>query len=95
LPQALQVLADGHGVWRLVALDERGDSREYQAVVGAIEIVCSDDVGNLIPSALIEHEAAEQRLLGLDRVRRQPEALSCPAGKLGCCGFRHPPLSSA
>ena len=95
LPEALQVLADGDGVGRLVALDERGDGREDQAMVGAIEIVGGDDVGDLVPGALIEHEAAEQRLLGFDRVRRQPEALGSPAGELGCCGFGHPALSGA
>jgi hypothetical protein len=89
------VLADGDGVGRLVALDERSDGGEDQAMVGAIEIVTADYVGNLIPGALVEHEAAEHRLLGFDRVRRQPEAFGSSASELGCCGFGHPALSGA
>ncbi len=70
LPEALQVLADGDGVGRLVALDERRNRREDQPMVGAVEIVRGDDVRNLVPRSLIEHQTAEQRLLGFDRVRR-------------------------
>ena len=39
LPEALQVLADGDGIGRLVALDERGDGSEDQAMIGAVEIL--------------------------------------------------------
>ena len=60
LPEALQVLADGDGVGRLVALDERGDRSEDQPMVGAIEILGGDDVGDLVPGALIQHQPAEQ-----------------------------------
>ena len=72
LPKALQMLANRDGIGRLIALDERRHGREDQAVVGTIKVICGDDVGDLIPRPLIEHEAAEQRLLGFDGVRRQP-----------------------
>ena len=39
LPEALQVLADGDGIGRLVALDERRDRAEDQPVIGAVEIL--------------------------------------------------------
>ncbi len=90
LTEPLQVLADGDGVGRLVALDEVRDGQEDQPVVGAIQILGGDDVRNLIPRSLIEHEPAEQRLLGLYRVRREPQPLRGAAGDIGgCSGFGH------
>jgi hypothetical protein len=45
----------------------------------------------LIPRALIEHETAEQRLLGFDGVWRQAQSLRRATGDLGgSCGFGHP-----
>jgi hypothetical protein len=89
------MLADRDGVGRLIALDERRHGAEDQAVVGAIEVFGRDDVGDLVPRALIEHQAAEQRLLGFDRVRRQPQALGGAASKLRCGEFGHPALLGA
>src|SRR5690606_31989412 len=69
LPLPAELLADRHGVRRLVQVDELGDRAEDQAVIGAVEMLRGDDVRDLIPRALVEQQAAEQRLLGLDRVR--------------------------
>jgi hypothetical protein len=69
------------------------DGREDQPMVGAVQILGGHDVRDLIPGALIEHQAAEQRLLGFDGMWRQPQTLRGPAGELGgCCGFGHPVL---
>jgi hypothetical protein len=70
LTEALEMLTDRYRVGRLAAFDERADYLEDQAVIGAIEVVDVDGVGDLIPGALVEHEAAEQRPFRFDRVRR-------------------------
>src|SRR5690606_20317763 len=71
-------LADGDRVGRLVALDERRDRVEDQAVIGAVEIGRLDGVGDLVPRAVIEHEPAEHRALGFDGMRREPQLLGGP-----------------
>ena len=48
---------------------------EDQAMVGAIQVVGTDDVGDLVPGAVIEHEPPEQRLVVLVRVRREAQPL--------------------
>ena len=75
LPGTLQVLGDGYRVGRLVARDELRDRAEDQPMIGAVEILGDHDVRDLVPRALIQHQPAEQRLLGLDRVRRQAELI--------------------
>ena len=37
-----------------------------QAVIVAVEIVVTDDVGNIFPGAVVEEHAADDRLLRLD-----------------------------
>ena len=44
-------------------------------MIGAVEILDAEHVRDLIPRALVEHEPAEQRLLGFDRMRRQPQLI--------------------
>jgi hypothetical protein len=39
-------------------------------VLVAIEILLADDVGDLVEGAVVQQQAAQHRLLGLDRVRR-------------------------
>ncbi len=81
LSGALQVLGDGDRVRRLVALDELRDRAEDQPMIGAVEVLDVDDVRDLVPGALVQHQPAEQRLLGLDRVRRQAELVrGCERG---------------
>jgi hypothetical protein len=43
------------------------------AVVVAVEIVGRHQVGDAVERLVVEQQRAEQRLLRLDRVRRQPE----------------------
>src|SRR5690348_15440461 len=84
------MLADGDGIGRLIALDETRRGVEDEAVVGAVEIVRRDHVCNLIPRPLIEHETAEQRLLGFYGVWRESEPLGRASGEVGGYGgFGH------
>src|SRR5262249_46813760 len=86
----LQVLANRDRVWRLIALDELRDRAEDQPVIGAVEVVDAYDVRDLVPRALIEHEAAEQGLLGLDGMRRQPDLVRGRERRSGrWSGFGH------
>ena len=64
LTGSLQMLADGDRVGRLITLDELRDRSEDQPVIRAVQIVDAHDVRDLVPRALIEHEPAEQGLLG-------------------------------
>ena len=75
---ALEMPGQGDGIARLVALDQAGDRREDQPVIVAVKILGEHPVGDLIPGRGIEHQSAEHRLLGLDRMRRQPQALAAP-----------------
>ena len=43
------------------------------AVVVAVEVLARDQVGDLVERLVVEQQRAEQRLLGLHRVRRKPE----------------------
>ena len=58
-------LRHGHRVAGAVRLDELGDRCKDQLVITAIEVFALDEVGNPIPGAGIEHQAAKDGLLGL------------------------------
>jgi hypothetical protein len=60
----------------LTALDQARNRVEYQAMIVAIEIFGDHTIGDLIPGRRVEHEAAEHRLLGLDRMRRQAQPVA-------------------
>jgi len=47
--------------------------REDAAMVVAIKVGLADDVGDAVPGCIVQQQAANQRLLGLDRMRRQLE----------------------
>jgi hypothetical protein len=77
---ALEYSRQGHRIAGLVALDESRGGAEDQPVVIAVEIIGVDPVGDLVPGGRIDHQAAENRLLGLDRMRRQPQTIVGRAG---------------
>ena len=84
------MLADGDGIGRLVALDERGDGAEDQAMVGAVQVVGGDDVGDLVPRALVEHQAAEQATARLRPSAAATAGVRSPGGRARrFCGFGH------
>jgi hypothetical protein len=55
---------------------------ENQPVIVAVKIPGDNAVGNLIPSRGVEHESAQNRLLGFDRMRRQAQAVSGADGTI-------------
>ncbi len=75
LTVALELLAYRDRIGRLIALDEIRDRAEDQPVVGAVEVFDAQNVCDLVPRALVEHEPAQQRLLGLDRMRRETQLI--------------------
>ena len=74
LAALLQKLRYRHNVAGVTVFHELGDRLEDEPVVFAVEILGTDNIADLIPSGLVEHQPAEQRLLGFDRVGRNLEA---------------------
>ncbi len=61
---------DRHHVVGLVSLGQRGDGTENQAMIMAVKVLLVDDVGDFIPRAVVQHQATDDRLFCLQRVRR-------------------------
>ncbi len=91
---ALELFGDGDDVAGTTAADQRGQSLEDQAVIGAIEIRRRNDVGNLVPGAAIDQQRTEHRLLGFDRVRRRQIFIArAPPSRRGRSGtLMRPPI---
>ena len=51
-------------------------------MVAAVEMRRGEDSGNVVPGAVVDEDTAQNRLLGLDRMRRDPERQS--AGSRRC-----------
>jgi hypothetical protein len=77
----LDRLGDRDDVGGLALLDELGDVPEDAPVIVAIEIVDRDRVADAIPRAVVEEQPAENRLLRLDRVRRDLQADELAVGR--------------
>ena len=52
------------------------DRVEHGTMVVAVELPPGEDVGDPVPGAVVDEDAAEDRLLGLDRVRREAKRVS-------------------
>ena len=72
----LEMARQGHGIARLAALDQGGRGFEDQPMVAAVEILGEHAIGNLVPGGGVQHETAQDRLLRLDRVRRQAQGFA-------------------
>ena len=72
LTAAIEPLRHRNGVARLSLVAEAGDRFEHGSMVVAIEIRRSEDPGDSIPGVIVDEHAAEHRLLGFDRMRRNP-----------------------
>ena len=70
---ALDRLEHRDHVGRAGLLDQARDVAPDAAVVVAVEVLAGDQVGDLVERLVVEQQRAEQRLLRLHRVRRQPE----------------------
>ena len=71
LVRIAQRLEHRHRVGRLAGVDESADRREDQSVVVAIEVIGADQIGNAVPSGVVEKQSAEHGLLGFDGMRRR------------------------
>ena len=69
LAVALEVFRHGHDIAGTRFGDERTDRLEDQAMVVAVEIIGGNTVTDLVPGGGVEQQAAQDGLLGLDRMR--------------------------
>ncbi|CRI63137.1 hypothetical protein THIOKS11170027 [Thiocapsa sp. KS1] len=84
---ALEGLGEGYNVEGLVRSGELGDGLEDEAVLAPIEVTLGDHVGDAVPGAVVQHETAEQGLLGVDVVRRDAQLVEVRA-RGGALGIR-------
>ena len=68
-----EVLGQRDRVGRFAAPGQFGDRREDLLVVAAVEVLRGQAVGDRVPGAVVEQQAAQHGLLGLDRVRRHAQ----------------------
>src|SRR5882672_1432339 len=76
---AFKVSGKSDGVAGLVAFDQAGDGLEDEPMVVAVEVLGDHTIRDLVPGGGIEHQTAQHRLLGLDRMGRQAEPLAASA----------------
>ena len=69
----LQRILHGQRIGRSARTQQIGDVLPYHPVIMPIEVIIGDDVGNIFPGAVVQQQPAQHRLLGLDRMRRQPQ----------------------
>src|SRR5690606_25860028 len=86
-------LAEGDRVVGAVLLGKLADRAVDQLVVAAVEVAVDQVVGDAVVGIGRQHQSAEHRLLGLDRLRRHAQLLD-PAiaawfiAEPGTCGHR-------
>ena len=64
------MLGQGHHVKGVIALGQLVHGAKDQPVVMSIEVAIGDLIQHALPGIVVEHQATEYSLLGLDRVRR-------------------------
>ncbi len=69
----VEPLGKGYHIIRLRARGEAGDGAKDQAMIAPVKIVFAHQVRDVVPGEIVEHEATQHRLLGLDGVRRRLE----------------------
>ena len=69
----VQLFGHGNHVERHVALGQHVDGAEDQPVVMAVEVAVRDLVGDPFPGVVVQHQATQHGLLGLDGMRRHLE----------------------
>ena len=82
-----QVLAKSDSVGRLAALGKTLNGIEDEAVIRAEKIRCPHQISNTVPAGVVQHDSAEQRLLGLIRTggNRKLNQRSGVASRPGRC----------
>ena len=71
----LEPLAEGDRIVGPVFFGQLADGPEDQLMVTTVEVGIDQLVGNAIVRVRGEHQAAEHRLFGFDRLRRNPQLL--------------------
>ena len=72
-PRACEALGERDGVARLAFLRKVEDRLEDQLVITPVEILGAQPVGDGVPRAVVEQQAAEHGLFGFERVRRHAQ----------------------
>lgn len=85
----LQLLGEGHHVDRLVGLGQLVDGAEDQAMVMAVEIAVGHRIRHTLPGVVVQHQATQHGLLGLDRVRRHLQGCGFQVVLLGAGDLVH------
>ena len=75
LAAALEAFGHGQRVGGLAMLDERADVLKDHPVIGAVKVLLRDEIGDPVPGRVIEQQPSQHRLLGLDRLGRDPRGL--------------------
>src|SRR5690606_13750430 len=78
----VEPLAQGHRVERLALLGQLADRAVDQLVVAAVEVLLHQHVADGVVRLRRQHQATQHRLLGLDRVRRDPQLLDAAIGAI-------------
>ncbi|MND80497.1 hypothetical protein D3C80_722690 [compost metagenome] len=89
LPFLVQLLGQGDHVERLVALGQLVDGAEDQAVIVAIEVAIGDQIQHPLPGIVVQHQATDHGLFGLDGMRRHLEGGGFQIVLFGDADFVH------
>ena len=65
-----QVLAQRHHVTGPAGIHQIGNRAKDELMIFAIEIIGAQPVGNVVPATVVQHQATQHRLFGLDGIRR-------------------------
>ena len=65
-----QNFRQSHHVERQLSIRQYADGTENQLMVMPVEVIFNQPVGNLFPSLIVQHQSTQDRLFGLDGVRR-------------------------
>ena len=89
LGAAFQAFGNGEHIRRPVGVDQPRDVPVNEAVIGPVEVLLLDLVGDAFPGAVVEQQPAQHRLFGFERVRRQPDGVDRRIGMQGGDGLNH------
>ena len=82
---ALDRVGDRDDVRRLVVLHHLDDVAPDAAVVVAIEVLAGEEVADLVERLVVDQQRAQQRLLRLDRMRRNPQCYKLRVSAFRSC----------
>jgi len=77
LPGRIESFGNGNDIRRFGVFQQLADLPENPPVLVAIEIAVRDQIADPVPGLIVEQQAAEHRLLGLDGVRWHTKLVEC------------------